>query len=129
MTIALSRLANPGSSMRTAQKPPTPAGLAVMPDPGGNLTLLGVGCSDTYFAIQSARQEDLGSRAWVNPFTGAFQSTARDHTGHLHSDTSHMMLMGSSDLNPATNPGATFYAEVQYVVPDEYMPLVSGPPW
>ena len=43
-------------------------------DPGTQ-TLLGVGCSDTYFAIQSARQDDLGSRAWVNPFTGAFQPT------------------------------------------------------
>ena len=31
-----------------------------------------------------------------------------------------MMLMGSSDLDPAANPGATFYAEVQYIVPDEY---------
>ena len=88
-------------------------------DPGTQ-TLLGVGCSDTYFATQSARQDDLGSRAWVNPFTGAFQSTAKDHTGHNHSDTSHMMVMGSSDLDPAANPGATFYAEVQYVVPDEY---------
>jgi len=88
-------------------------------DPGSGI-LLGVGCSDTYFPHQSARQQDLGSRAWVNPFTGAFQETARDHIGHVHSTTSHMMLMGSSDLNPAANPGATFYAEVQYIVPDEY---------
>jgi hypothetical protein len=88
-------------------------------DPG-TLTILGVGCSDTYFAEQSADQEDLGSRAWVNPFTGAFQSNARDHTGHVHRGTSHMMLMGSSDLDPAANPGATYYAEVQYIVPDEY---------
>jgi hypothetical protein len=88
-------------------------------DPGSG-TLLGVGCSDTYFAFQSGRQQDLGSRAWVNPFTGAFQPTARDHTGHDHSSTSHMMLMGSGDLDLVANPGATFYAEVQYIVPDEY---------
>jgi hypothetical protein len=88
-------------------------------DPGSG-TLLGVGCSDTYYSFQSARQDDLGSRAWVNPFTGVFSSNARDHTGHIESENSHMILTGSSDLNPATNPGATFYAEVQYVVPDEY---------
>jgi hypothetical protein len=83
-----------------------------------NGTLLGVGCSDTYFSFQSARQDDLGSRAWVNPFTGVFSANARDHTGHIESDNSHMILTASSDLNPAT--GATFYAEVQYIVPDEY---------
>ena len=31
--------------------------------PGGDFTHLGVGCSDTYFANQSAAQGDLGSRA------------------------------------------------------------------
>lgn len=88
-------------------------------DPG-TFTLLGVGCSDTYDAEQSASQQDLGSRAWVNPFTGSFPATARDHTGHTHSSTSHTMLLQSSDLDPAANPGAAFYAEVQYIVPDEY---------
>ncbi len=88
-------------------------------DPG-TITLLGVGCSDTYGTGQSASQTDLGSRAWVNPFTGAFPATARNHAGHVHSQTSHMILTGPSDVDPATNPGATYYAEVQYVVPDEY---------
>src|SRR5438132_7332712 len=36
--------------------------------PGGDFTHLGVGCSDTYFASQSADQSLLGSRAWINPF-------------------------------------------------------------
>jgi hypothetical protein len=85
-----------------------------------NVYLLGVGCSDTYGTGQSAVQSDLGSRAWVNPFTGAFPATARDHTGHIHSNTSHMILTRTSDVDPAANPGATYYAEVQYIVPDEY---------
>ena len=88
--------------------------------PGGNFTHLGVGCSDTYFASQSAEQGDLGSRAWINPFTGVFPSNARDHTGHIHSAVSHMMVVETSDLNQTMNPGATYYAELAYVTPDEY---------
>jgi hypothetical protein len=88
--------------------------------PGGDFTHLGVGCSDTYFASQSAEQGDLGSRAWINPFTGVFPSNARDHTGHIHTPVSHMILVEDDDLNPAMNPGATYYAELQYVTSDEY---------
>ncbi len=83
--------------------------------PGGNFTHLGVGCSDTYFASQSAVQTDLGSRAWINPFTGVFPTTARDHTGHNHTAISHMILTEDADLNPAMNPGARYYAELLYV--------------
>ncbi|MFZ1217723.1 MAG: hypothetical protein WAO00_00450 [Chthoniobacterales bacterium] len=88
--------------------------------PGGDLHHLGVGCSDTYFADQSAAQNDLGSRAWINPFTGVFSSTARDHTGHSHSPTSHMMVVENNDLDPAMNSGASYFAELLYVTPDEY---------
>ena len=85
----------------------------------GTGTLLGVGCSDTYFSSQSAAQPDLGSRAWINPFTGVFSQFARDHAAHVHTQTSHLIIMERSDLEPASNPGATYYAEVQYIVPDE----------
>jgi len=88
--------------------------------PGGDFTHLGVGCSDTYFANQSAAQGDLGSRAWINPFTGIFPATARDHTGHAHTATSHKILVESNDLNTTMNPGATYYAELLYVTSDEY---------
>ncbi|MEY2490841.1 MAG: hypothetical protein QOC70_2783 [Verrucomicrobiota bacterium] len=86
----------------------------------GDFTHLGVGCSDTYANYQNATQSELGSRALINPFTGAFQSTARDHTGHVHTGTSHRILVEGSDLNTTLNPGATYYAEVQYISPDEY---------
>src|SRR5436190_201321 len=95
--------------------------------PGGNLTHLGVGCSDTYFASQSATQSDLGSRARINPFTGIFSSTARDHTGHVHTATSHLLLGESNDLNTVLNPGATYYAELLYITPDEYAWCQSHP--
>jgi hypothetical protein len=88
--------------------------------PGGNFTHLGVGCSDTYQSVQSAQQSDLGSRAWINPFTGVFPTTARNHTGHAETAISHLILVESDDLNETMNPGATYYAELLYVTPDEY---------
>jgi hypothetical protein len=89
---------------------------------GVNGTHLGVGCSDPYVAGLNAAQGTLGSRAWVNPFTGAFPSTARDHTGHndVSSAPTHRVLVQMSDLDTTLNPGATYYAEAQYVTPHEY---------
>ena len=81
---------------------------------------LGPGCSDTYLSGQNAEQDSLSSRAWINPFTGAFTSAARNHTGHAHTGTSHRLLVESNDLNTTLNPGATYYAEVQYLGPQEY---------
>ena len=88
--------------------------------PGGNFNHLGVGCSDTYANFQNAEQTDLGSRALINPFTGEFQTTANNHNGHVHDGTSHRILVEGSDLNTTLNPGATYYAEVQYISSDEY---------
>jgi hypothetical protein len=94
---------------------------------GGAPLHLGVGCSDTYLAEQNAYQDDtdfgaLGSRAWINPFTGTFPVNPRpeDHTGHVHTGTSHRLLVEVNDLNTTLNPGATYYAEVQYFSPHEY---------
>src|SRR5262249_4099350 len=63
---------------------------------------------------------NLGSRAWVNPFTGVFPSNTNTHTGHTHTGTSHRIVVEGSDLNTALNPGATYYAEAQFVTPHEY---------
>jgi hypothetical protein len=87
---------------------------------GGDFSHLGVGCADFYSADQNATPDDLGSRAWVNPFTGVFQSTANNHAGHVHTEVSHTILVESSDLDPTMNPGATYYEEVQYICADEY---------
>ncbi len=95
--------------------------------PAVNSTTLGVGCSDPYSASQNASQTDhvgaMGSRAWVNPFTGAFPGASprpESHAGHTHTGTSHRILVEMSDLNTTLNPGATYYAEVQYDTPHEY---------
>src|SRR6184192_299110 len=78
------------------------------------------GCSDPYGSSLNASQNGIGSRAWVNPFTGIFPSTANNHTGHSHTGTSHRVTVASSDLDPAQNAGATYFAEAQYVTPHEY---------
>ena len=81
---------------------------------------LGSGCSDAYGAGLNGSQTGIGSRAWVNPFTGSFTgSTANNHSGHSHDVTSHRMLVDVNDLNTSLNPGATYFAEAEYIVPHE----------
>src|SRR6476659_1449122 len=81
---------------------------------------LGSGCSDAYGAGLNGSHGGIGSRAWVNPFTGSFPgSTANNHSGHSHDVTSHRMLVDVNDLNTSLNPGATYFAEAEYIVPHE----------
>lgn len=90
------------------------------PTPAGDGTHLGVGCSDPYSSSLNYNQTGLGARAWVNPFTGAFPSTSNNHSGHSHTGTSHRLAVAVSDLTASGNPGATYFAEAQYVTPHEY---------
>jgi hypothetical protein len=80
------------------------------------------GCSDPYSAGLNYSQSGLGSRAWVNPFTGAFprSPSPNNHTGHHHTGTSHRVTVAMSDLDTTQNPNATYFAEGQYVTPHEY---------
>ena len=87
------------------------------------------GCSDPYSASLNASQDSIGSRAWVNPFTGSYPSSANNHNNpqHQHTPTSHRVTVASSDLDPAQNAGATYFAEAQYVTPHEYSWCQSHP--
>jgi hypothetical protein len=78
------------------------------------------GCADTYVASLNYNQNGIGSRAWANPFSGSFPSNANNHSGHNHTGTSHRVTVATSDLIPAQNPGATYFAEGQYISPTEY---------
>jgi hypothetical protein len=78
------------------------------------------GCSDPYSAGLNGDQDEIGSRAWVNPFTGNFPTNANDHSGHNHDGVSHRVLVEVNDLNTTMNQGATYFAEAQYVAPSEY---------
>jgi Carboxypeptidase regulatory-like domain len=91
-------------------------------------THLGSGCSDPYVASLNSggSGHTLGSRAWINPFTGAFPRSdsatpPNSHTGHTHDGTSHRILVEISDLSTTSNPGASYYAEAQYITPHEYV--------
>ena len=85
------------------------------------------GCSDPYTAGLNGDQNQIGSRAWVNPFTGNFPTTANDHSGHIHDGVSHRVLVEVDDLNTTLNSGATYFAEAQYVAPSEYSWCQSHP--
>lgn len=92
---------------------------------------LGSGCSDPYSASLNSGP-NLGSRAWINPFTGFYPrndsaTPNNSHTGHTHTGPSHRILTEISDLSTTQNPGATYYAEAQYVTPHEYQWCQSNP--
>jgi glucose/arabinose dehydrogenase len=96
-------------------------------------TTLGSGCSDPYSAsLNAGNNNALGSRAWINPFTGAYPGGSgaagpNGHTGHAHTGPSHRILVEMSDLNTTLNTGATYYAEAQYVTPHEYAWCIAHP--
>jgi len=85
------------------------------------------GCSDPYTSGLNGDQNSIGSRAWVNPFTGSFPSTANNHSGHSHNGVSHRILVETSDLIPAQNPGASYFGEAAYISPHEYTWCQSHP--
>src|SRR5438105_11426154 len=85
---------------------------------------LGSGCSDAYGSFLNGLQDQIGSRAWVNPFTGSFAQNPdpNDHSGHVHAPadpTAHRILVDVNDLNTSLNVGATYFAEAEYIVPHE----------
>jgi hypothetical protein len=87
------------------------------------------GCSDPYVSSLNGDQNSIGSRAWINPFTGNFPSgnIANDHSGHVHNGVSHRILVETSDVMPGGNPGATYFGEAAYISPHEYTWCQSHP--
>ena len=85
------------------------------------------GCSDPYTSGLNGDQDSIGSRAWVNPFTGSFPSGANNHNGHVHNGVSHRILVETSDVMPGGNPGATYFGEAAYISPHEYTWCQSHP--
>ena len=88
------------------------------------------GCSTSDSASSNGFQNNLGSRAWINPFTGFFPGSnpnPDNHAGHTHNGTSHRVLVEMSDLDTTQNSGATYFAEVQFVSPNEYAWCQSHP--
>ncbi len=87
----------------------------VYPPAGGSQ--LGVGCSDPYWASLNGSQDRLGPRHEVNAFTGVFSYPHSTPTGD--NTLRGRLLASTSDVDPASNPGAKYFAEGQYVTADE----------
>jgi hypothetical protein len=100
---------------------------------------LGVGCSDTYAAVQIepcglGERGPLAPRSVIHPFTGVMAEGAdlgsgggctsnfpsANHIGHRHDGISHRLQVRDADLMPASNPDARYFAEGQYVAPHEF---------
>ena len=92
-----------------------------------DFTHLCPGCSDPYVSGLNGDQNSIGSRAWVNPFTGVFPSTANDHSGHAHDGVSHRILVNMTDLDTEQNPGAVYFGEAAYITPHEFAWCQSHP--
>ena len=87
------------------------------------------GCSDPYCCGLNGDQNQLGSRAWINPFTGGYPQNPdpNDHTGHTHDGVSHRIRVNIDDLNQSLNQGASYFAEAAYIAPSEYTWCQSHP--
>src|SRR5207248_5093021 len=90
-------------------------------------TTLCPGCSDPYDASENGNRTLIGSRAWINPFTGSFPATANNHTGHVHDGVSHRIAVKPGDLDTTQNQGATYFAEAAYITPHEFTWCQSHP--
>jgi len=91
------------------------------PAGGGCPTVLGIGCSDPYTASLNGAQGDLKSRGPINAATGAFSGNYADPVAPSGLPTSlrERVMVARNDLNPALNTGATYYAECQYIHPQD----------
>lgn len=90
------------------------------PAGGGCPSMLGIGCSDPYDSGLNGDQSNLGPRSQINASTGFFPYPFTN----LTDPTTPAVLkkrvqMKLDDLNPAMNAGAVYYAECQYIHPDD----------
>ncbi|MDA1007567.1 MAG: hypothetical protein O2800_00995 [Planctomycetota bacterium] len=87
-------------------------------NPGsGGCDTLGIGCSDPYSASLNGSQSSLGPRSQINAATGyfpyPFSAPAAPAT------VGRRCQVPLIDLTPASNPGAAYWGEAQYVAPDD----------
>jgi len=80
-------------------------------------TTLGIGCSDPYSSGLNGGQSGLGPKWQVNASAGLFPYPFASpvFTGSI----ARRLQVATTDFDPATNPGARFFVEGQYVVVDD----------
>lgn len=93
---------------------------------GSGGSVLGVGCSDPYSSSRNGTQcttvGGLGPRFQVNAHSGAFTFPYmfRNNCSYIaHTNVTRRCQVHVDDLNSTLNPGALYYAEAQYVTPDD----------
>jgi len=96
----------------------------VQPPLGG--TQLGVNCSDAYGSGLNGSQGNLGPRSQVNATTAAYPYpfTAPGSDAII----GRRLQVYTSDVTPALNPGATYFAECHYVTFDDARWTVGATP-
>jgi hypothetical protein len=83
----------------------------------GTGSLLGVGCSDPYGASLNGSQGN-GCRSDVNASTGYFPYPSTGFPGAAPTIGRRIQIQ-ATDVNPALNAGATYWADCQYVTADD----------
>jgi len=88
---------------------------------GQGQTVLGVGCSDPYCCGLNGQQGSLGPKYQINAYTGSHPSNqpscggATPCTGTI----ARRLQVKVSDFDPVIYAGALYFAEAQYVTPDD----------
>lgn len=86
----------------------------------GCISKLGLGCSDPYDANLNGQSGNLGPRSEVNASTGFFPYPFTSlPDGGTPSVLRRRVQVPNTELDPALNPGSVYYAEAQYVHPDD----------
>lgn len=89
------------------------------PVSGGCPSSLGVGCSDPYTASLNGAQSDLRPRFQINPSTGYFNTSQTDPGASDPAAAEERLRVKQNDLNPTLNAGAQYFAECQYIHPQD----------
>jgi len=108
-----------------------------------NGQILGVGCADTYSSSLNGQQSlgsigGIGARSDINPVDGTFPFPYPT-MGMTGNAIYKRMQVALADLDPALNVGASYFAEVHYVGPQDaqagngansasYRPITVGAP-
>jgi hypothetical protein len=82
---------------------------------------LGIGCTDTYSPALNASKSGLAPRYEINPWTGdwSYQGSVFQTGNAPTSGVSRHMQIKDADLDPALNPGASYFFEAYYVAKDD----------
>ncbi len=85
----------------------------------GSCDWLGRFATDTYSASLNGQQSNLGPRSEINPASGDYPYPYVLGGGQTGNCVYKRLQIANSDLNPALNTGARYFAEVHYVTTDE----------